>query len=828
MEVIFMGGNNKFQSLVRPKAEKVDSGDDKRQRTKSDTLNSQIHKAKTNHQNTFHNDTKKAFALKIKSLFSNPLVKNKAGCSPPKSNDDTLSDLQQSSIKATRLLEDNFVSYPKSFSTLSRSKNKVKDARDAHLSPTLKPHLESIQTNAFTESVDFDEEPVTFDLSLDDLHKIKTTPNPIHIFLAGLVPIARQPTDQKNFENFQHCYFRGPLPETTLGNKKKFGMSLPAINTLIALQPNPFLQESDLYNCAFDDSFVPDKKRSSWGFSVMNKIQSHQKKLSKSSFEDESNSSCSSMPSNQTIVQSSPINIQLKKLKSNTIPRKLNLNKVFDTEELFNFEELTFSNTNPQIHNQNRKLRSKSEQKRKIKTEVIETNNIYQKTELRHMVYSTGAAEHVHGRVNQYEILRDIGAGAFGKVALCRDSTSGRFYASKIMSKQRLKKKFRWSNLPNKSGCGGIGKPAVSFDNSSAIKREIAIFKKMSHPNINALVEVLDDPDEDNLYMIFELCEYGQIMKIRIGEYVQGYSEDLARLMIRDVILGLEYLHSKKIIHRDLKPENLLLNAQGVVQIADFGISFMVEEEGDTILDDKNASPLFCPPEACQTDTKNYKGEAFDIWSLGVTLYCLLHGRCPFEDTNHLELCLRICNDEVVLSPKISDLAKDLILKMLIKNPEQRITLPEIKAHPWIELAGKKMLDTARNIQGNFQEENIEITEEEVENAFTKKNKSSSALSLEKTSFVSKNNSSDDANSITSTSSFSLSRFLSNKFPKQENISPTSNPSRSGSINGLVGPNLNIIDFTHSDSDDECNVVFRRKNFPIIGIQSRNTSLKEI
>jgi serine/threonine protein kinase len=250
------------------------------------------------------------------------------------------------------------------------------------------------------------------------------------------------------------------------------------------------------------------------------------------------------------------------------------------------------------------------------------------------------------------------------------------------------------------------------------IRREIAILKKISHPNINAMVEVLDDVKEDNLYMIFELCEYGPLMKIKLNNPITPYSEDYSRKLFRDVILGLEYLHFNRIVHRDLKPENLLLNAKGVAQIADFGISDIVCEE-DFSVENKISSYLFNPPEVFISKNKKINGESFDVWSLGVTLYCFLHGRCPFEDTDILQLSQKIMEDEVVLEDSLSSLAKDVLMKMMIKDPANRILLAELKMHEWVSCEGLyPMMSRDENLNVYSKNTEVEmVTDEEVENA---------------------------------------------------------------------------------------------------------------
>ncbi|KAI8905722.1 kinase-like domain-containing protein [Powellomyces hirtus] len=347
--------------------------------------------------------------------------------------------------------------------------------------------------------------------------------------------------------------------------------------------------------------------------------------------------------------------------------------------------------------------------------QVVETSTIYAMHEPAHAFVShLGDLEESQGKVNQYHIIKDIGSGAYGRVVLCRNEQDRRYYACKIVSKARLRKKFRWSHAGGRSGSND----SPDVDHLATIKREVAILKKLSkHPNINALVEVLDDGKEDNLYMIFELCEYGPVMKLQVRESVNPLSEDLARQYFRDVVLGLEYLHYKRIIHRDLKPENLLLKAGpplGVVQIADFGISNMFEDgEEEPIVDDKNSSPLFSPPEACQSHTKQLRGFAVDIWALGVSLYCLVHGRAPWQEESIILLYEKIVGTPAEPCETLSAELRDLLSRMLKKDPDERIALQDVKQHPWITNNGAEpMLATEENCV--FED----VTEEEVENAF--------------------------------------------------------------------------------------------------------------
>uniref|UniRef100_A0A4W3HD20 Calcium/calmodulin-dependent protein kinase kinase 2 n=1 Tax=Callorhinchus milii TaxID=7868 RepID=A0A4W3HD20_CALMI len=239
-----------------------------------------------------------------------------------------------------------------------------------------------------------------------------------------------------------------------------------------------------------------------------------------------------------------------------------------------------------------------------------------------------------------------------------------------------------------------------------SVYQEIAILKKLDHPNIVNLVEVLDDPSEDHLYMGTPVMEVPTDKPL---------TEEQARFYFQGLIMGIEFLHYQKIIHRDIKPSNLLVGEDGQIKIADFGVSNQFEGT-DALLTSSVGTPAFMAPETISESRKNFHGKALDVWAMGVTLYCFVVGRCPFMDDQILSLHNKIKNQLVEYPehtrPVLSEELKDLILKMLDKNPETRITVPQIKLHPWVTKHGVEPLPT--------EDENctlIEVTEEEVENS---------------------------------------------------------------------------------------------------------------
>lgn len=303
-------------------------------------------------------------------------------------------------------------------------------------------------------------------------------------------------------------------------------------------------------------------------------------------------------------------------------------------------------------------------------------------------------------QLNQYKLMESIGQGSYGLVKLAYNEEDEKKYAMKILSKKKLLKK-----------AGIIGRPSPNSKGKNPLERvyrEIAVLKKLDHPNIVKLFEVLDDPAEDHLYLAFELLERGEVLNVPTDKPL---SESKAWEYFRDVVMGLEYLHFQRIVHGDIKPSNLLLGEDGHVQIADLGVCN--EFEGaDANLKNSVGTPAFTAPEAIQPISQ-FGGKAYDVWSLGVTLYTFVYGKLPFFSSSNLDLYEKIKKDNVVFPPRppVTDSLKDLILLMLNKDPGTRLTLKGIKTHPWVTKNGTVALPSeADNCRL------IEITEEDIKN----------------------------------------------------------------------------------------------------------------
>ncbi|EPE34095.1 Protein kinase-like (PK-like) [Glarea lozoyensis ATCC 20868] len=347
-----------------------------------------------------------------------------------------------------------------------------------------------------------------------------------------------------------------------------------------------------------------------------------------------------------------------------------------------------------------------------------------------------GRGEH---RINQYIIKDEIGRGSFGAVHLAVDQY-GKEYAVKEFSKSRLRKRAQSNILrrPHAAGrrpghlAAGLGfnaplhrHPASDIHNGEEkgnplylIKEEIAIMKKLNHPNLVSLIEVLDDPEEDSLYMVLEMCKKGVVMKVGLGEQADPYDMESCRCWFRDLILGIEYLHAQGVAHRDIKPDNLLLTDDDVLKIVDFGVSEMFEKQSEMLTAKSAGSPAFLPPELCVTKHGDISGKAADIWSMGVSLYCLRFGKIPFEKTGVLELYEAIKSDDINIESENDPDFCDLMRRLLTKDPEKRIKMPEIRNHPWVTKGGTDPLLSAEENTADLVEPPSDI---EVNHAITSK-----------------------------------------------------------------------------------------------------------
>lgn len=138
-------------------------------------------------------------------------------------------------------------------------------------------------------------------------------------------------------------------------------------------------------------------------------------------------------------------------------------------------------------------------------------------------------------------------------------------------------------------------------------------------------------------------------------------------------------VHAQGVVHRDIKPDNLLLTDDDVLKIVDFGVSEMFEKPNQMRTAKSAGSPAFLPPELCVGKHGDVSGTAADIWSMGVSLYCLRYGRIPFERAGVLDMYEAIRTDSIKLPENEDPDFVDLMSRILEKDPDKRITMPELR-----------------------------------------------------------------------------------------------------------------------------------------------------
>ncbi|XP_077102773.1 serine/threonine-protein kinase DCLK2 isoform X2 [Siphateles boraxobius] len=261
--------------------------------------------------------------------------------------------------------------------------------------------------------------------------------------------------------------------------------------------------------------------------------------------------------------------------------------------------------------------------------------------------------------LDKYKIGKVIGDGNFAVVKECVERSTGKEFALKIIDKNKCRGK------------------------EHLIENEVAVLRRVKHPNIIMLIEEVDTPTE--LYLVMELVKGGDLFDAITSS--TKYTERDACVMVFDLAAALKYLHRMCIVHRDIKPENLLVceypNGTKSLKLGDFGLATVVEGPLYTVC----GTPTYVAPEII---AESGYGLKVDIWAAGVITYILLCGFPPFRSENNLQDDLF---DQILVgrlefpSPfwdNITDSAKELIGHMLQVNVEARYTAEDVLSHPWV------------------------------------------------------------------------------------------------------------------------------------------------
>lgn len=260
-----------------------------------------------------------------------------------------------------------------------------------------------------------------------------------------------------------------------------------------------------------------------------------------------------------------------------------------------------------------------------------------------------------------YELNKQLGCGSYSIVFEARHRHSGEL---------RCIKK--------------IGKENFTKEEEESIMNEIAVLRETDHPHIIKIMEYYQN--ERNLYIVMERLEGGELFD-RIIE-LKCLNESYARILMRQILSAVSYLHKKNIVHRDIKPENLMLETKkpdSHLKLIDFGTSRRYR--ADQKLKAKMGTPYYIAPEVLN---KNYD-EKCDIWSCGVIMYILLCGYPPFNGKNDDAIFEKIKTGKFEFPKedwnKISPEAKELIKQMLVLDTKKRFSAQQCLDHPWLKRA---------------------------------------------------------------------------------------------------------------------------------------------
>lgn len=289
---------------------------------------------------------------------------------------------------------------------------------------------------------------------------------------------------------------------------------------------------------------------------------------------------------------------------------------------------------------------------------------------------------------NKYEMGRLLGQGTFAKVYHAKNLTTSESVAIKVINKDQVKKQLAMMDQ---------------------IQREISVMHLVRHPNIVEFKEVL--ATKHKIFFIMEYIKGGELFtKVAKGKL----NEDLARKYFQQLISAVDFCHSRGVSHRDLKPENLLLDEGGNLKVSDFGLSALPEQlRNDGLLHTRCGTPAYVAPEVLRK--KGYDGAKADIWSCGVILYVLLAGFLPFQDENIMKMYNKVFKSEYEFPPWFSHESKRLISKLLVADPDRRISIPVIMRVPWFMKGFIRPIPIAIPILENEEQGNTNYKEVEIE-----------------------------------------------------------------------------------------------------------------
>ena len=242
-----------------------------------------------------------------------------------------------------------------------------------------------------------------------------------------------------------------------------------------------------------------------------------------------------------------------------------------------------------------------------------------------------------------FEPLKLIGTGSFGKVLLVKYNSNNNLYAMKVLNKSQIKLKKQEENTKN--------------------ERDLMV--KLNNPFILSIKFAFQD--ESKLYIVSEFLQGGDLF-YHLHHSTINLTEEVAKFYIIELILGLEFLHQNNVIFRDLKPENILLDSEGHIRISDFGLSKILENSRDKAYT-LCGTLKYLAPEILKN--KGYE-KSVDWWSLGCIFYEMLMGHLPFKINGNV-IDPEVFEEKIKFNDNMNPLLVDLISQLLAVNPKKRI-----------------------------------------------------------------------------------------------------------------------------------------------------------
>lgn len=260
-------------------------------------------------------------------------------------------------------------------------------------------------------------------------------------------------------------------------------------------------------------------------------------------------------------------------------------------------------------------------------------------------------------KIGAYAVHSEIGRGNFGVVYRCENGETGQQCAIKKINLSRI----RSDNL------------------DVQVMREVNLLRKMDHPHIMRLYEVLKS--KKYLYLVCEMVYGGDLFDFLKAN--APLEESRARRIFRQLKEAVSFCHQHGVSHRDLKPENVLLTRDGSIKLIDFGFSnlFRTDDEAEYDLKTACGTPNYVAPEVLRG--AGYNGRAVDVWSMGVLLYEMCAGRLPFDHEDSDVLYDVIRRVDFHMCPDFSPELRAFVGRILVPDPSTRIKLVDFGLDEW-------------------------------------------------------------------------------------------------------------------------------------------------